>query len=123
MADRPTPNRKFNWGAVSKNLVFWLLIILVPIAFYQMVGSSREEFIEVSYSTFRRELEQGNIAQVQITSGKFVKGEFKAPVPVEGKQVERFSVILPIQDSELFIKRLEDRGVPIDAKEPKPSFG
>ena len=37
--------------------------------------------------------------------------------------MDRFSVILPIQDSESFIAKLEHKGIPIDAKEPKPSFG
>jgi cell division protease FtsH len=108
---------------VSRNLVFWLLIVLVPIAFYQMVGAGREQFVEVPYSTFNSQIEQGNIEKVEITSGKFVRGSFRAPVPVDGRKVERFSVILPIQDSESFLARLEQKGIPIDAKEPKPSFG
>ena len=123
MADRTPPNRKFNWATVSRNLVFWLLIVLVPIAFYQMVGAGRDQFVEVPYSMFNSELDRGNIEKVEITSGKFVRGEFRQPVPVEGRKAERFSVILPIQDSEMFIQRLEQKGVGIDAKEPKPSFG
>src|SRR5437016_5866499 len=122
MADR-SPQKRFNWATVSRNLVFWLLIVLVPIAFYQMVGAGRDQFVEVPYSTFNSELDRGNIEKVEITSGKFVRGEFRQPVPVEGRKAERFSVILPIQDSEMFIQRLEQKGVGIDAKEPKPSFG
>jgi len=122
MADR-SPQKRFNWATVSRNLVFWLLIVLVPIAFYQMVGAGRDQFVEVPYSMFNSELDRGNIEKVEITSGKFVRGEFRQPVPVEGRKAERFSVILPIQDSEMFIQRLEQKGVGIDAKEPKPSFG
>ena len=44
MPDRMTPNR-FSWGALSRNLVFWLLIILLPIAFYQMLGSDRKSVV------------------------------------------------------------------------------
>ncbi|MBI4420970.1 MAG: hypothetical protein HY560_09110, partial [Gemmatimonadetes bacterium] len=51
MADR-SPNRRFNWATLSRNLVFWLLIVLVPIAFYQMVGAGREQFVEIPYSQF-----------------------------------------------------------------------
>ncbi|MBI4500393.1 MAG: ATP-dependent metallopeptidase FtsH/Yme1/Tma family protein, partial [Gemmatimonadetes bacterium] len=123
MADRTPPSRKLNWGTVSRNLVFWLLIVLVPIAFYQMVGAGREQYTDVPYSAFNTQLDQGNIEKVEITSGKFVRGVFRQPVPVDGRKVERFSVILPIQDSEVFLQRLEQKGVPIDAKEPKPSFG
>ncbi len=123
MADRIPPNRKFSWGTVSRNLVFWLLIVLVPIAFYQMVGAGREQYLDVSYSTFNQQVDLGNVEKVEITSGKFVRGTLRSPVAVENRKVERFSVVLPIQDSEEFIKRLEAKAIPIEAKEPKPSFG
>jgi cell division protease FtsH len=123
MAERTPPNNKFTWSGLSRNLVFWLLIILIPIAFYQMVGANREAAEEISYTQFKNYLDQDNIARVELTSGKFVEGEFKRPITVDGRQVERFSVVLPIQDSELFLERLEEQSVPITAKEPKPSFG
>ena len=110
MADRTPPNRKFNWATVSRNLVFWLLIVLVPIAFYQMVGAGREQYMDVPYSAFSTQLEQGNIEKVEITSGKFIRGTFRQPVPVEGRKVDHFSVVLPIQDSELFIVQGLDAG-------------
>jgi cell division protease FtsH len=123
MADRIPPNRKFSWGTVSRNLVFWLLIVLVPIAFYQMVGAGREQYLEVPYSAFNQQVEAGNVEKVEITSGKFVRGELRSPVAIDNRKIERFSVVLPIQDSEEFVKRLEAKNIPIEAKEPKPSFG
>ena len=123
MAERKPPNNKFTWSGLSRNLVFWLLIILLPIVFYQMIGANRDGAEEISYTQFQNYLDQDNIAQVELTSGKFVEGEFKRPITVNGRQVERFSVVLPIQDSELFLERLEEQSVPISAKEPKPGFG
>ncbi len=123
MPDRPTPPRKMNWSSMSKNLVFWLLIILLPIAFYRMIGSSRQDYQEIAYTKFREQLDNSNISKVEITSGKFVKGEFKQPVMVERSAVEQFSVVLPIQDSEQLVDRLEEQNVEITGKEPKPSFG
>src|SRR5256885_8774643 len=108
MADR-SPQKRFNWATVSRNLVFWLLIVLVPIAFYQMVGAGREQYVEVPYSTFNSQVDAGNVEKVEITSGKFVRGSFRQPVPVEGRKVDHFSVILPIQDSESFIAKLEQK--------------
>ncbi len=123
MADRIPPKRRLSWGMLSRNLVFWMLIILIPIAFYHMIAANRDAAEEVSYSQFKSELDRNNIAEVEITSGKFVRGEFKRPITVESRPVERFSVILPIQDSEDFLSRLEARNVPIRAKVPKPGFG
>ncbi|MEE8251220.1 MAG: ATP-dependent zinc metalloprotease FtsH [Gemmatimonadales bacterium] len=127
MADRSpkeTPPKKFSPKLLSKNLVFWLLIILLPIFFFQVYGSGKDEYVDVAYTTFRQELEQNNIRQVEITSGKFIKGEFVHPVILdEGQRVEQFSVVLPIQDSELLLQRLEEKEIPIRAKEPKPGLG
>jgi cell division protease FtsH len=123
MADR-LPPKKLGWGVMSKNLMFWILIILVSLVMYQMVGSRRDEHVEVSYSIFSRELEQNNIAEVEIESGKFVKGTFKQSVADgNGNDVQKFETVLPIQDSEAFLERLEQKGVVIAAKEPKPGFG
>jgi len=123
MAERTPPNKKITWSGLSRNLVFWLLIILLPIVFYQMIGANRDAAEEISYTQFQNYLDQDNIARVELISGKFVEGEFKRPITVNGRQVERFSVVLPIQDSELFVERLEEQSVPISAKEPKPGFG
>jgi cell division protease FtsH len=108
---------------MSRNLMFWLLIILVSLVFYQVFGNRRNDATEVRYSTFRQELEEDNIASVEITSGKFVEGDFKREVSHEGNQVTKFQTVLPIQDSELLLERLEEKSVPITAKEPKPGFG
>ncbi len=122
MSER-APQKKPNLGGMSRNLVFWMLIILLPIAFYQMWGSGQEEFAEVAYSTFSQELERNNVASLEITSGKFIEGDFKQPISYENAEVEAFRVVLPIQDSELILSRIEDKNIPVTAREPKPSFG
>ena len=126
MPDR-TPNqppKRFNVGSMSKNLVFWLLIILLPLALYQMLDASGEDRSEVPYSTFNAELDRNNIRNVTITDGKIVEGDFNQPVQVgAGESVESFRTILPIEDSEVLLSRIEEKDIPIDAKEQKPSFG
>ncbi|UCG89460.1 MAG: ATP-dependent metallopeptidase FtsH/Yme1/Tma family protein, partial [Gemmatimonadota bacterium] len=104
--------------------MFWVLIVLVSLVMYQMVGSRRDEHAEVSYSIFSRELEQNNIADVEVESGKFVKGTFKQSVSDgKGNEVQKFETVLPIKDSEVLLERLEEKGIIIAAKEPKPGFG
>jgi cell division protease FtsH len=122
MADR-LPPKKLGWGMMSKNLMFWLLIVMVSLVLYQTLGPRRDEAVELPYSTFSQELQQSNVLRVEITSGKFVEGDFKRPVPYEQRDVTKFRTVLPIQDSEQLIERLEEKSVPIAAKEPKASFG
>jgi cell division protease FtsH len=123
MTEHQPPNRKVNWSQLSRTAVFWLLVILLPVAFYQILGSSREEFVEVSYTTFNQELDRDNIVEIEITNGQLIRGEFKQSVPVNGNRVTRFRVLLPVQNSEVLVQRLEQHGVPIQAREPKTSFG
>ncbi len=123
MAEGQTPNRKPNWSQLSKTAVFWLLVILLPVAFYQMLGSSREQYTEVPYTTFSQQLDRDNIVEVEITSGELVRGEFKQPISVSGSHVTRFKVLLPVQNSEVLVDRIEKKGIPIQARGPKTSFG
>ncbi len=124
MADRSTPPKgKMSWNSASKNLVFWMLIVLLSVAFYRMTVSRREEHQEVPYTTFRGELDTDNIISVEITDGKFVRGEFKRAISLDGRTVQQFSVVLPIQDSEALLAQLEEHSVRITGKVPRPSFG
>ena len=112
-----------NVGALSRNLVFWLLVVLLPFALFQLIGSKRDQYAEVPYSLFGEQLSRDNIAQVEIVDGHVVKGEFNRPVTVDGKPSERFSVNLPFVATEDFVKRLEERNIPIEAKDSNPGFG
>jgi cell division protease FtsH len=112
-----------NWNSASKNLVFWMLIVLLSVAFYRMTVRGRDDHEEVPYTTFRAQLQDGNIASVEITDGKFVQGEFRRDISVEGRAVREFSVVLPIQDSEELLATLEEQEVTITGKVPRPSFG
>ncbi|MCH6547173.1 MAG: ATP-dependent zinc metalloprotease FtsH [Gemmatimonadetes bacterium] len=112
-----------SWNSTSKNLVFWMLIVLLSVAFYRMTVAGRDDHQEIPYTTFRAQLDDGNVATVEITDGKFVEGEFKRAIGMEGRSVQEFSVVLPIQDSEQLLVRLEEEEVEITGKIPRPSFG
>jgi cell division protease FtsH len=120
MADRlPTRPPRTNWGNLSKNLALWLLVGLLALALFQMMSRQRNPTQEFSYTEFSRQLDQGNIARVEVYDGKRLEGDFRNPVTQDGRSAKSFQVLLPVANSEQFIKRLEDAGVPITAKEPK----
>ena len=120
MAERMPPRPPgTNWGSLSKNLALWVLVALLAMALFQMMrrqGSPSQEF---TYTDFNRELGKNNVARVEVIDGKRLQGDFRSPVVQGGTPAQRFTVLLPIKDSEDFLKRIEDAGVPISAKEPK----
>jgi len=120
MADRlPSRPPRTNWGNLSKNLALWLLVGLLALALFQTMSRQRNPTQEFSYTEFSRQLDQGNIQRVEIFDGKRLEGDFRNPVTQDGRSAKSFQVLLPVANSEAFIKRLEDAGVPILAKEPK----
>jgi cell division protease FtsH len=120
MADRlPTRPPRPSWGNLSKNLALWLLVALLALALFQMMSRQRSPTQEFSYTEFSRQLDQGNIARVEIYDGKRLEGDFKTPVAQDGRSAKSFTVLLPIANSEVFLKRLDESGVQIVAREPK----
>jgi cell division protease FtsH len=120
MADRlPSRPPRTNWGNLSKNLALWLLVGLLALALFQMMSRQRNPTQEFSYTEFSRQLDQGNVARVEVFDGKRLEGDFRSPVTQDGRSAKSFTVLLPVANSEVFIKRLEEAGVPILAKEPK----
>src|ERR1044072_2003281 len=120
MADRlPSRPPRTNWGNLSKNLALWLLVGLLALALFQMMSRQRNPTQEFSYTEFSKQLDQGNVARVEVFDGKRLEGDFKSPVTQDGRSAKSFQVLLPVANSEAFIKRLEDANVPILAKEPK----
>ena len=117
MADRLPPRPpKANWGNVSKNLALWLLIGLLALALFNMMSKQRSGVQDFSYTEFSDQLTASNIAKVEVFDGRYVEGDFKTPVTQDGRPARSFKVLLPIANSESFLKRLEQAGVPITAK-------
>ena len=123
MPERPsTPSKTPNWGRFSKTLSFWILIILIPVAFIHLSGARSEPTAELNYTPeYLRELAAGNIRSVVIRDGAKITGEFKDPIVHENRQVARFTVQLPVKDSDAEIERLRAANVSIDAEDPSPS--
>ncbi len=124
MPPTPTPTPpSSNFGRLSKTIAFWLLVILVPVFIIQYAGGSKDGASEVKYTEYGLQLQADNIQQVTITGGKLIDGTFKAPVMIDSRQVRKFSVKLPVQNSDKELEKLNAKGVIVDAKDPSPSFG
>ena len=123
MSQRPSPRPPTqNWGGMSRNLALWALVALLGLALYQFVDRGRINSAEIDYTTLNRQLESANIARVEIIDGKFLKGEFRVAVPTDNVTVKNFTSLLPVANSEDFMKRLEASVPVIVAREPKVGF-
>lgn len=118
-----TPKKPTNWSKVSKQLSFWVFVILVPVAIIQFSGKGSDAAPEISYTPqYDQELQKGNIDKVTIQAGRLLTGEFKNKVPVKGRLVSKFKVLLPTENSSDEVTRLRDHGVQIQAEDARPSF-
>jgi len=117
----PTPPS--NFGKISKAIAFWLLVILVPVFIIQYAGGSKDGASEIKYTEYALQLQADNIQQVTITGGKVIDGTFKSPVMINSRQVHKFSVKLPVSNSDKELEKLNAKGVVVDAQDPSPSIG
>jgi cell division protease FtsH len=99
------------------------MVILVPVFIIQYAGGSKDGGSEVKYTEYSQQLMADNIQSVTITGGKVVDGKFKSPVMIEGRQVQKFTVKLPVSNSDKELEKLTAKGVIVDAQDPSPSFG
>ncbi|MBN2290505.1 MAG: ATP-dependent metallopeptidase FtsH/Yme1/Tma family protein, partial [Candidatus Glassbacteria bacterium] len=112
------------WANFSKNMAFWLLIILLPFTIFSLLSPSKENIVELNYSEFLQRVEQGKVRSVTIVEKKIL-GELKGPAPVErdARGVEqnagqmKFQTYLPFEDPSL-VKTLHQAGVEIKSRPP-----
>src|SRR5436190_22238072 len=95
----PKNKREMNWGRFSKTFAFWILILLIPVALFQLSGKGSEQSPKLKYTRYRQELARDNIATVVIQGGKYMQGEFRSPTTFETHNVRRFTVNLPAENS------------------------
>jgi cell division protease FtsH len=120
MAERlPPQSNRPDWRNLTKSLALWLLVALVAMALFQLMNSQRGSMQEFTYTSFKQQLQAGNIKSVTVYDGKQLEGEFVNPVVQDGRRARNFTVLLPIRDSQELIDELERAGVPIAAREPK----
>ncbi len=124
MADKmpPPPKRDLNWTRISKTLSFWLLLLLLPIAFYRLTASGSDAPVQIDYTQYNQQLEAGNIAKVTIEDGKFIDGELKTRIHVGNRDATKFTVHLPVSNDAKEVERLRDKNVIISAEDAKPSL-
>src|SRR5688500_2427355 len=120
----PTPPKKpFNLGRFSKTLSFWILVILIPVAFIQFSSSRSDSASEINYSLYDQELQRDNLREVKIQAGSRIIGQFKQPVIVNNREARRFTLKLPMENNPAELERRRQKNVVIIGTDARPSFG
>ncbi len=108
--------KKTNWSRLSKTMAFWVLLIVIPVAFIQFSSARSDQAPTISYSQYDRELQRGNVSKATIVAGTEVLGEFATKVAIGGRDAKKFVLQLPVSNSDEELRRMREKGVEIDAK-------
>jgi cell division protease FtsH len=119
----PPPPRDFQWSRMLRTLSFWAFLIVGTVLLVQLAARSRQETVEISYSDFTTQVDQGNVKGIDITDRQRIKGDFRSPTQINRRSVEHFTTLLPFESSEAWVASLRDKGVEVNAKDARPSFG
>ncbi len=117
------PKGPGRWGKASKQLSFWVLLVLLAGTLFTYMSGSKESAPKISYTQYNQELERGNVAAVTMQEGKLLTGDFRTKVQISGRPAQRFTVLLPIQNSDREVTRLQEKNVQIRAEAESTSFG
>ncbi|RLB12846.1 MAG: cell division protein FtsH, partial [Deltaproteobacteria bacterium] len=115
------------FGNVSKNLAFWLLIILLPITIFNFLSPKKETIRKINYSQFLNYVEEGKVKSVTIIEKKIL-GRLKAGSTLGDRttggslgSIERFQTFIPFEDPAL-VERLQSAGVEINSRPPSANW-
>lgn len=122
----PRNNKTFDW-----RIIFWI-VVLSLVALYFIRGFGRvNEGNHISYSEFKKEVNNGRVAEV-LFKGDVITGRYKSPPkPAQGpKEPEmggqpsnQFTTVMPdIADPQL-LSLLQSKGVTIKAESTQSSWG
>ena len=119
----PAPKKPNNWGRWSKTLSFWILVILIPVAFLSYGNGREAQAPEIGYSDYRQQLEAGNIKSATFQSDNVLVGQFNQPVRVQNHEAKRFTVRMVQGSLAAEQDRLYARGVRTASQEPRFNAG
>jgi len=117
------PKSPGKWGKASKQLSFWVLLVLLAGTLFTYMSGAKESAPEISYSQYNQELQRGNVVSVTIQSGQLVTGEFRNKVQIANRPASKFTVLLPILNADREVIKLQDKNVEIRGQRESTSFG
>lgn len=108
--------------------IYWILLLLLAGYWFFYMGGGDGMLgmgTKIDYSTFRTELEEGNVDQVTVR-GDLIKGSLKEEIIVTARQgdsasIENFTTYLPSFGDDQLMSLLEEQNVEVET-EPESDF-
>ena len=120
--NRKDNDDNFQWQKVSKNFLFWLLIIIITIWISQKFAQVGKNEVEITYRQFKNYLEQGMVSKVEVR-GNELHGELKEAQENPKNYRTTFNSFIMILPKELDIptteKWIEEYGLDPSFKQKK----
>ncbi len=105
------------YGGLLRTASLWALVVLIPLALFQLMEGRGGEREDLSYTRFHQQVAAENVASVVIEGGRRVDGELRSPIRVGDVEVRSFRTRLPAEPSDELLDRLVAQGVEIEARE------
>jgi len=122
---QPDGGHDFKWQKSLRTLLFWAVIFMAGLVFYQLLTGGAQGTIEINYSEFLKQIDEGNIAKAVFIE-KEIKGEFNAEYKkTVGNRTltgKKFKTRVPFEDPRL-IETLEAKGVIVEAQTTQQWIG
>lgn len=114
----PAGGPEFRWQKSLRPLLFWAVIFMAGLLFYQILVGGSQDVIDISYSELVQQIKAGNVSKAVFIE-KEIKGEFHEAVQqkISGRSVssKKFKTRIPFDDPEL-VNLLEQNGVVVEAQ-------
>jgi cell division protease FtsH len=120
--NRDDKDDNFQWQKVSKNFLFWLLIIIVTIWISKQFSQVGKNEVVIDYRPFKGYLEQGLVLKVEVRGNELI-GELKEPRENPKNFRTNFTEFLVILPDDFNIatadKWIEEYGIELSFKQKK----
>ncbi|WP_269531031.1 ATP-dependent zinc metalloprotease FtsH [Chitinimonas sp. BJYL2] len=98
---------------LGKNIAIWVIIGLVLMTVFNQFSKRQEQSIQVPYSQFMSEVQEGRIASVEI-EGDLIRGQL-----IKGKRVDNSAFMTVAPFDFRLVDTLVNRGVKFSGKQPE----
>ena len=115
---KPEGGPEFKWQKSAKTLLFWAVIFMAALLFYQFLTGNTQNVLNITYSELVNQIDSGNVTHI-VFEDKDVKGEFhnEVKLTVDNRSIssKKFRSRVPFEDPKL-IDKLTANKVVVEAQ-------